>query len=185
MARAWRGHPFVHVPPVDTQLSSRRVLVTELLDGRRFEEVKQLGEAERDRFGEIVFRFFFGTLLHLRRAAGDPHPGNYLLLDDGRVGFLDFGLMRVVDPTTSRGERAVARAAAAGDAQRRSRARWPRPATCPSPATFDPERAARAAETAGEWYFDPGFRRLSPPTCRARRARLLPALGRSSRTCGA
>ena len=95
--RAWRGHPFAYVPPVDTALSSRRVLVTELLEGRRFEEVKQLGEAERDRFAEIVFRFFFGTLNHLAARAGDPHPGNYLLLDDGRVGFLDFGLMRVVD----------------------------------------------------------------------------------------
>src|SRR4051795_9333655 len=62
MARAWRDHPFVHVPPVDTQRSRRRVLVTEYLEGRKFEEVKQLGDEERDRFGEIVFRFFFGTL---------------------------------------------------------------------------------------------------------------------------
>src|SRR5918996_6554352 len=43
VARAWRGHPFVHVPAVDTTRSSRRVLVTELLEGRRFEEVKRLG----------------------------------------------------------------------------------------------------------------------------------------------
>ena len=116
MARAWRGHPFVYVPAVDTRLSSRRVLVTELLEGRRFEAVKALGEAERDRFGEIVFRFFFGTLLQLRRAAGDPHPGNYLLLDDGRVGFLDFGLMRVVDADYLAGERALAQAVIGGDA---------------------------------------------------------------------
>src|SRR3954470_22680471 len=75
VARAWRGHPFIHVPPVDTRLSSRRLLVTELLEGRRFEQVKVLDAATRDRFGEIVFRFFFGTLLHLRRVSGDPHPG--------------------------------------------------------------------------------------------------------------
>ena len=98
IARAWRSHPFAHVPAVHTSLSSRRVLVTELLDGKRFEEVKGLSAAERDRFGEIVFRFFFGTLNHLGRASGDPHPGNYLYLEGGRVGFLDFGLMRVVDP---------------------------------------------------------------------------------------
>src|SRR6478736_2212573 len=112
MARAWRGHPFAYVPAVDTQLSRRRVLVTELLVGRRFETVKQLPEAERDRFAEIVFRFFFGTLNHLRRAAGDPHPGNYLLLDDGRVGFLDFGLMRVVDADHLERERQLAQAVA-------------------------------------------------------------------------
>src|SRR5919205_328593 len=56
MARAWRGHPFVHVPAVDTRLSSRRLLVSELLVGRRFEQVKGLDEPTRDRFGEIVFR---------------------------------------------------------------------------------------------------------------------------------
>ena len=65
--------------------------------------------AERDRYAEIVFRFFFGTLAHLRRAAGDPHPGNYLLLADGRVGFLDFGLMRVVDADYLETEREIAR----------------------------------------------------------------------------
>src|ERR1700754_1298970 len=66
MARAWRGHPFVFVPPVDTQLSARRVLVTELIYGKRFEAVKRLDEAQRDRFGEIIFRIFFGTLKHTR-----------------------------------------------------------------------------------------------------------------------
>ena len=74
MARAWRDHPFAHVPPVDTQRSRRRVLVTELIAGKRFEEIKRLDEAERDRFGEIVFRFFFGTLKHTRRAAATRTP---------------------------------------------------------------------------------------------------------------
>src|SRR4051794_41132187 len=68
--RAFRGHPFAHVPKVHTDLSSRRVLVTDLLSGRRFEEVKALDEAERDRFGEIVFRFYFSLLSRLRRPAG-------------------------------------------------------------------------------------------------------------------
>src|SRR4051794_30466611 len=115
MERGWRNHPFAYVPAVDTQLSHRRILVTEFLEGRRFEEVKRLGDDERDRFGEIVFRFFFGPPKPPRRAAGDPHPGNYLLLDDGRVGFLDFGLMRVVDADYLEQERRLAQAVAEGD----------------------------------------------------------------------
>jgi predicted unusual protein kinase regulating ubiquinone biosynthesis (AarF/ABC1/UbiB family) len=161
MARAYRGHPFAYVPPVDTELSHRRVLVTELLVGRRFEAVKLLPEAERDRFGEIVFRFFFGTLNHLRRAAGDPHPGNYLLLDDGRVGFLDFGLMRVVDADYLAGERKLAQAATAGDAQA-VHAHLAALGYLPEPDSFDPQRLLEQLETAGEWYFQPGFRRMSP-----------------------
>src|SRR4051794_1523557 len=161
MARAWRGHPFAYVPPVDTELSHRRVLVTELLAGRRFEAVKQLPEGERDRFAEIVFRFFFSTLNHLRRAAGDPHPGNYLLLDDGRVGFLDFGLMRIVDADYLEGERALARAVVAGDAPE-VHARLAALGYLPDPASFEPERLLGQLRVNGEWFFQPGFRRLSP-----------------------
>ena len=93
-ARAWRGHPFVVIPDVVTSLSRERVLVTEWVDGLGFEDVKQLPEADRDRFGEIVFRFFFGSLYRTGHFSGDPHPGNYKLMDDGRVAFLDFGMTK-------------------------------------------------------------------------------------------
>jgi predicted unusual protein kinase regulating ubiquinone biosynthesis (AarF/ABC1/UbiB family) len=93
-ARAWRGHPFVVVPDVVTSLSRERVLVTEWVDGLGFEEVRQLPEADRDRFGEIVFRFFFGSLYRHGHFSGDPHPGNFKLMQDGRVAFLDFGMTK-------------------------------------------------------------------------------------------
>ena len=97
-ARTWRGHPFVVVPDVVTRLSRERVLVTEWLDGLGFEEVKKLPQPERDRFGEIVFRFFSGSMYRTGLFSGDPHPGNYMLLPDGRVGFLDFGMSKQVPP---------------------------------------------------------------------------------------
>jgi predicted unusual protein kinase regulating ubiquinone biosynthesis (AarF/ABC1/UbiB family) len=93
-ARAWRGHPFIVVPDVVTSLSRERVLVTEWVDGLGFEEIKQLPGADRDRFGEVVFRFFFGSLYRHGHFSGDPHPGNFKLMDDGRVAFLDFGMTK-------------------------------------------------------------------------------------------
>ena len=159
--RAFRGDPLMHVPKVHTGLSSRRVLVTDLLSGKRFAEVKQLDEAERDRFGEIVFRFYFTLLQRTNRVCGDPHPGNYLLLHDGRVGFLDFGLMRVLDADYLEAERALARAAVAEDAAE-VHAILARLGYLPNPGDFVPEALLEWLLAAGEWYLQPGFRRLSP-----------------------
>ena len=94
IARAWRGHPFIRVPAIDGELSRRRVLVTEWIDGEGFEAVAAEPDAVRDRYTEIVYRFFYGTVSQLGLALGDPHPGNYLLCPDGRVAFFDFGMMR-------------------------------------------------------------------------------------------
>jgi predicted unusual protein kinase regulating ubiquinone biosynthesis (AarF/ABC1/UbiB family) len=96
-ARGYRGHPFIHVPEVVTRLSTGRVLVTEWVDGVGFEEVRALPQAERDRFGEIVFRFCFGSIFHLQHFNADTHPGNYILMPDGRVACLDFGMTKHLD----------------------------------------------------------------------------------------
>ena len=96
-ARGYRGHPFIYVPDVVTRLSTERVLVTEWVDGADFEEVRALPQPERDRFGEIVFRFCFGSLYHLQHFNADAHPGNYLYMPDGRVAFLDFGMTKQLD----------------------------------------------------------------------------------------
>ena len=79
IARAWRGHPFVVIPDVVTSLSRERVLVTEWAEGIGFEEVRDLTEDEQDRFAEIFFRFYFGSLYRVGFFSGDPHPGNFRL----------------------------------------------------------------------------------------------------------
>jgi predicted unusual protein kinase regulating ubiquinone biosynthesis (AarF/ABC1/UbiB family) len=161
VARAHRGHPFAFVPEVHTDLSSRRVLVTDLIDGARFEAVKARDAATRDRFGEIVFRFYFGLVHHTRRVSGDPHPGNYLLLDDGRVGFLDFGLMRVLDSGYIERESAVAVAVEEGDAVS-VHALLSDLGYLPEPEAFVPEDLLAQLSAMGAWYLEPGERRLSP-----------------------
>jgi predicted unusual protein kinase regulating ubiquinone biosynthesis (AarF/ABC1/UbiB family) len=94
MARIYRGHPFIVIPDVVTSLSHERVIVSEFVAGRGFEEMKQLPQDERDRIGETIFRFYFGCMYRHHQFSGDPHPGNCLLLDDGRMAFLDFGLFK-------------------------------------------------------------------------------------------
>jgi predicted unusual protein kinase regulating ubiquinone biosynthesis (AarF/ABC1/UbiB family) len=117
-SRVYRGHPFIYVPAVVTKLSRRRVLVADWVDGARFEDILARPQEERNRIGEIIQRFFFGSMYRVGRFNTDPHPGNYLVRDDGSIAFLDFGSTKVVDRENLRtGVRAI-EAAMAGDADR-------------------------------------------------------------------
>ncbi len=118
VARLYRGHPFVHVPDVITALCHEHVLVSEFVRGTGFEELKARPQAERDRMGEIIFRFFFGSMYRHHEFSGDPHPGNFMLLDDGRVAFLDFGLYKRIDPAVAEFELQAQRLGLEGDGGR-------------------------------------------------------------------
>jgi predicted unusual protein kinase regulating ubiquinone biosynthesis (AarF/ABC1/UbiB family) len=160
--RLMRGHPFISVPRVYTQLSSRRVLVSEYIDGERFEAVRQADEPRRDRYGEIVFRFFFGLLYRHRIALGDPHPGNYLFRPDGRVGFLDFGLLRDIEPARVAAESAIAEAVREKDAAE-LKAALVAGGYLPAERadSVDAEFALKLMRRATKWYAVPGERRFS------------------------
>ncbi|WP_328388871.1 ABC1 kinase family protein [Nocardia sp. NBC_00416] len=114
IAALYADHPFVVVPRPVLEHSTRRVLVTEYLGGTAFEDVRRMPPAERDRVGEIIYRFYVGSLFNFNEFCGDPHPGNVLLAEDGRVGFLDFGLYNRMDPEHVRFE-AICLCAAAED----------------------------------------------------------------------
>ncbi len=160
--RLMRGHPFIYVPRVYTDLSTRRVLVSEYVEGERFEVVRRADEAERDRYGEIVFRFYFGLLYRDRIALGDPHPGNYLLRSGGRICFLDFGLVRSVDAGRVAAEAAIAVAVRDKDAEDLKNALV---AGGYLPAdradAVEAEFALRLMRRAIKWYAVPGQRRFS------------------------
>ena len=93
----YAGHPFVHVPEVVDELSTARVLTTELAVGARFDELRDWSQDERDLAGETIYRFVFRSLYRLHAFNGDPHPGNYLFRPGGQVTFLDFGLVKRFD----------------------------------------------------------------------------------------
>ncbi len=97
-AAYYDGHPTISVPAIIGELSTRRVVTSELADGARFAELADWSQAERDLAAETIYRFVFRSLYELRAFNGDPHPGNYLFHGGGRVTFLDFGLVRHFTP---------------------------------------------------------------------------------------
>src|SRR4051794_23920502 len=166
--RLYRGHPFISVPRVRTDLSTGRVLVSEFIEGERFEAVRELDQPQRDRYGEIVFRFFFGLLYRRRIALGDPHPGNYLLRPDGRLAFLDYGLVRDFGPARIDAERAIALAVREADAAGLEAA-LVAGGDVRGREGFDAELALTMARAATRWYAVPGEQRIA----RERRGREL------------
>jgi predicted unusual protein kinase regulating ubiquinone biosynthesis (AarF/ABC1/UbiB family) len=98
-ARRYAGHPFIRVPAVVPELSTRRVLTSEWVGGRRWDAfLEGSTEPERQRVAEILYRFSQGSIHRFGLFNGDPHPGNYRFHDDGTVTFLDFGLVKRWSP---------------------------------------------------------------------------------------
>ena len=112
VAEEFADHPFIFVPTSIPELCGRRVLVTDYIEGIGFEQIRVLPKAERDRIGEIIYRFYVGSMFVNYEFCGDPHPGNVLVGADGRVSFLDFGLFNTMDPEHVEFEASCLRAAA-------------------------------------------------------------------------
>jgi predicted unusual protein kinase regulating ubiquinone biosynthesis (AarF/ABC1/UbiB family) len=151
LARIFKDHPFIVVPDVITDLSRERVLVTEFVRGVGFEEIKGYPQSQRDRIGEIVFRFFLGCLYRHRQFSGDPHPGNFLLQDDGKVAFLDFGLFKRMEREPVELELACQRAVVEGDAGTLHRL-LAESGFLPEPERVDPGHLMEFISDAIWWY---------------------------------
>jgi predicted unusual protein kinase regulating ubiquinone biosynthesis (AarF/ABC1/UbiB family) len=96
-AEHYRGHPFIHVPDVIEELCTDRVLTQELVRGRSWDEALAAEQGVRDKWAEAIHRFVYGSYYRLGLFNADPHPGNYVFHDDGRVSFLDFGSVKRLD----------------------------------------------------------------------------------------
>jgi predicted unusual protein kinase regulating ubiquinone biosynthesis (AarF/ABC1/UbiB family) len=151
LARIFAGHPFIVVPDVITELSRERVLVSEFVTGVGFEELKDRPQAERDRIGEIVFRFFLGCLYRHRQFSGDPHPGNFLLMEDGRIAFLDFGLFKRLGAEPVELELACQRAVVENDATALHEL-LAQSGFLPEPERVDPDHLLAFIRDAIWWY---------------------------------
>ena len=94
-AELFSDDPDILIPRVLAELSTKRILTTELIDGKRFSRfVEESTQEQRNRAGEIIYRMAFTSIFSHHVFNCDPHPGNYLFCDDGRVAFLDFGCVK-------------------------------------------------------------------------------------------
>lgn len=101
----WFDPEQIIVPKIYHDLSNKKILVLEWLDGVPILKAKLEGknhggdsEAERHAISTLLFRAFFQQYLIDGFFHADPHPGNLFYLRDGRIGVLDCGMTGVLNP---------------------------------------------------------------------------------------
>lgn len=100
IAATMPGDAHIRVPFVYDELSTSRVLVMEWLDGASVREVDWSGvrAADRVKLADSLLRTFLEQMLQEGVFHADPHPGNVMLLSDGRLALIDFGAAGRLDP---------------------------------------------------------------------------------------
>ena len=85
----------VIVPNVVESLSTRRVLTMDFIEGKTIDDYLATDppQEQRDHFGTLISKALYRTYKN-NVLYTDPHPGNFLFMEDGRLGFLDFGNVR-------------------------------------------------------------------------------------------
>lgn len=93
---AFREEDGVVVPRVYRELSTKRVLTMEYIDGVHLDAFlsKDPSQDDRNHFGLLIVRSAFHLSYGSNMLHADPHPGNYFFMPDGRLGFIDFGCCR-------------------------------------------------------------------------------------------
>ena len=98
----YRGHPFIRVPEVIPKASTGQVLTMTYLDGLDWAAAQHASQDLKNAWSEAIARFVTGSYRHANLFHADPHPGNYRFGEDGTVGFVDFGCVKVLSGSQRR-----------------------------------------------------------------------------------
>ncbi len=93
------NHPYVVIPELIGELSTNMLLAASLIRGINLEQFLATNPPQslRDHYAQILFDSFFITLYKLKRVHADPNPGNFIFMDDRKLGMIDFGCVKVVN----------------------------------------------------------------------------------------
>lgn len=98
LSKACAHIPNLVFPEYYPHLSSSRILTMDWLEGKPLGEVLKKGTSfsTAQQIGQAMWDFYHHQMHVLRSVHADPHPGNFILTDDGRLGIIDFGCVKVI-----------------------------------------------------------------------------------------
>ena len=94
---------FVHLPTVDTSLSTTRLLTMKWLEGKKLTQVQDQPFERRNDWARKMFQLWYMPFYHYGFIHADPHLGNYTFQEDGAINLLDFGCIRRFPAKTVQG----------------------------------------------------------------------------------
>ncbi|OMH40783.1 serine/threonine protein kinase [Desulfurobacterium indicum] len=92
--------PRLVVPAVYWEYTNRNVLVSEFINGTKLTDLKNLEKFDRRKLAKDFVILVNRQIFELSVFHGDLHPGNIFVLDDGRLAFVDFGIIGRLSPDT-------------------------------------------------------------------------------------
>jgi ubiquinone biosynthesis protein len=101
-ARNFEDSEELYIPKVNWDLTARSVLVMEHIDGIKMDQVDEIRDNDIDpkEIAMIGLRSFSRQLMEFGLFHADPHPGNTIVMYDGRVSLVDFGIIGYLDEET-------------------------------------------------------------------------------------
>ena len=89
----------IFIPNVIEEFSSQKVLSSTFLEGDDFESFMKKNPTQKikDAYAQLIFDTFFVSLYELRCIHADPNPGNFIFMENGKLGLIDFGCVKKVD----------------------------------------------------------------------------------------
>ena len=101
-ARNFKDSREIYIPKVYWDYTSKSILVMELIEGIRIDRIDELRALDIDpkEIAMIGLRSFSRQLMEFGLFHADPHPGNSIVMNDGRLGLVDFGIIGYLDEKT-------------------------------------------------------------------------------------
>lgn len=90
--------PHLRFPDYYPDLSSERIITMDWLEGMHIKEwlLTQPSQQARNQFGQALWDFYHHQVHELKQVHADPHPGNFIMMNDGNLGIIDFGCVKVI-----------------------------------------------------------------------------------------
>ncbi len=90
----------IHVPKIYWSATSQKVLTMEFIHGDKVTDLEELNarEISPEKVNRLLIKTYLKQLLEDGFFHADPHPGNLLVMPDGRLAFFDFGMVGRITP---------------------------------------------------------------------------------------